>query len=101
MRDYTNFYIDGAWVAPTGGKIANVINPATEEAAGQITLGWAADVDRAVRAARTAFPSYSRTSRQERIDLLSSIFEIYAKRQDDLAEAVTEEMGGARGFGKG
>jgi len=101
MRDHTEFYIDGAWVAPTGGKITSVINPATEEAAGRITLGWATDVDRAVRAARAAFPSYSRTNRQERIDLLSSIFEIYSKRQDDLAEAVTGEMGAPRSFAKG
>jgi aldehyde dehydrogenase (NAD+) len=52
MRDYTRIYIDGAWVKPLDGKIIDIINPATERPAGQITLCSAADVDRAVEAAR-------------------------------------------------
>ena len=59
MRDYTRIYIDGAWVKPLDGKIIDVINPATESPAGQITLCTAADVDRAVDAARKAFISFS------------------------------------------
>jgi aldehyde dehydrogenase (NAD+) len=55
------FYIDGEWVAPVVPKPYDVINPATEEVAGQISLGSAADVERAVAAARRAFPSYSMT----------------------------------------
>ena len=93
MRDYTRIYIDGAWVKPLDGKIIDVINPATESPAGQIMLCTAADVDRAVDAARKAFIGFSCSSRQERVDLLSSILGLYAKRQADLADLLTEELG--------
>jgi aldehyde dehydrogenase (NAD+) len=73
IRINTNIYIDGRWVEPLGGKIVDIINPATEQPAGQITLATPANVDRAVKAARKAFVSFSRSSRQERLDLLSSI----------------------------
>ena len=73
IRDYARIYIDGAWVQPLDGKIIDIINPATERPAGQITRWTAADVDRAVAAARKAFTSFSRSCRQERVDLLSSI----------------------------
>jgi aldehyde dehydrogenase (NAD+) len=100
IRDYTRIYIDGAWVQPLDGKIIDIINPATERPAGQITLCTAADVDRAVAVARKAFTSFSRSSRQERVDLLSSILGVYAKRQDDLADALTEELGAPKKFAK-
>ena len=93
MRDYTKFYIDGAWVDPTAKKTLDVINPATEEVAGVISMGSEADVDRAVRAARKAFETYSRTSREERIDILERIIAEYQKRYEDMAKAITEEMG--------
>jgi len=93
MRDYQKMYIDGAWVDSAGGQPLDVINPATEAVAGVITNGSAEDVDRAVKAARRAFVSWSRSSRAERIELLSNILAEYQKRSKDLAEAVTEEMG--------
>ncbi|GGL33447.1 aldehyde dehydrogenase family protein [Caulobacter rhizosphaerae] len=93
MRDYLKFYIDGQWVEPKGSKTVDVINPATETAAGRVTLGTAEDVDLAVRAARKAFPSFSRTSREERIDLLERVIAEYQKRFEDMAKAITEEMG--------
>jgi hypothetical protein len=62
MRDYRKIYIDGEWIQPSGGQVLNVINPATEQPAGQITLATAADVNRAVAAARTAFRTFSQTS---------------------------------------
>ena len=68
MRDYLKFYINGAWVDPITPKTLDVINPATEGVAGRISLGSAADVDLAVKAARTAFESFSRTSRAERVE---------------------------------
>ena len=100
MRDCTRIYIDGAWVEPLEGEVIDVINPATEEPAGQITLCTAADVDRAVKAAQKAFTSFSRSSRQERLDLLSSILGVYAKRQDDLTDALIEELGAPKKFAK-
>jgi aldehyde dehydrogenase (NAD+) len=93
MRDYTKFYINGAWVDPVTPKTLDVINPATESVAGRISMGSAADVDAAVRAARAAFASYSQTSVAERIALLEAIINEYKKRYADMAAAITEEMG--------
>jgi len=93
MREYMKFYIDGQWVDPVELKTLDVENPATEKTAGKIALGSAADVDKAVKAARKAFKSFSQTSREERIELLNRIAEEYKKRFGDLAQAVTEEMG--------
>jgi aldehyde dehydrogenase (NAD+) len=93
MRDYLKFYIDGAWVDPITPKTLDVINPANEEVAGRISMGSAADVDVAVKAARKAFATFSLTSREERIDLLERILAEYQKRFGDIADAITEEMG--------
>ena len=94
MRDYTKFYIDGKWVEPAAGaKTLDVINPADESVAGRISLGAAADVDAAAKAAHRAFQTFSRTSREERVALLERIIEEYKKRFDDMAAAITEEMG--------
>ena len=93
MRDYLKFYIDGQWVEPKGSKTVDVINPATEAVAGRVTLGTAEDVDLAVRAARKAFATFSVTSREERVDLLERIIAEYQKRFEDMAKAITEEMG--------
>src|SRR5579864_3101134 len=93
MRDYLKFYIDGQWVDPVTPKTIDVINPATEEVAGHISAGSAADVDKAVKAARKAFETFSKTSREERIDLLQRILAEYQKRFGDIAKAITEEMG--------
>ncbi len=93
MRDYLKFYINGAWVEPTTPRKLAVINPATEEVCGHVSNGSAADVDKAVAAARTAFETFSRTSREERIDLMERILAEYQKRFGDIAQAITEEMG--------
>ena len=98
MSNQLKFYIDGAWVDPISPRIHEVINPATEEAVATISLGSAADVDRSVRAARTAFASYSRTSRAERIEMFASIIDAYKKRVDDIGRAVTAEMGAPAAF---
>jgi len=93
MRDYLNFYIDGAWVEPVRRQPLDVVNPATEAVAGRISLGSADDVDKAVAAARRAFASYSLTSRAERVELLKNIVSEFEKRYADIAAAITEEMG--------
>ena len=99
-RNYTKFYIDGAWVEPQAPNLFDVINPATEEAAGQVSLGSAADVDAAVKAARRAFETFSLTTKAERLDLLASIISAFEKRFDDLAEVITAEMGSPLWFAK-
>ncbi len=98
MRDYTKFYIDGQWVEPATPKTLDVINPANEEVAGRISLGSAEDVDRAVKAARKAFETWSLTSREERLDVLERIVAEYQKRYEDMAKAITEEMGAPAGL---
>src|SRR5271156_6775058 len=92
MREYLKFYIDGAWVDPVELKTLPVENPATEEVCGTISVGSAADVDKAVAAARKAFPSWSQTTREERIAVMERIVVEYQRRAGDLAAAVTEEM---------
>ncbi|WP_340645593.1 aldehyde dehydrogenase family protein [Phenylobacterium sp.] len=93
MREYLKFYINGEWVDPSEGKTLDVINPANEEVCGKISLGNATDVDKAVKAARAAFPAWSQTTREERLEVLGRILAEYQKRFGDLATAVTEEMG--------
>ena len=87
------FYIDGQWVEPAGSARLDLINPATEAPVGTIALGTAADVERAVAAARAAFPDFSATSREARLDLLARICDTYKKRYDDMARAICTEMG--------
>ncbi|MEU5880602.1 aldehyde dehydrogenase family protein [Spirillospora sp. NPDC047279] len=93
MREYVKFYIGGRWTDPAEPRALEIVNPATEEVCGTVALGSAADVDRAVTAARAAFPGWSSTSVQTRVELLESIAEVYQKRSADLAAALTEEMG--------
>jgi aldehyde dehydrogenase (NAD+) len=87
------FYIDGAWVDPQGRGLCQVVDPATEEPIAEIALGSAADVDRAVAAAKRAFRSFSRTSREERLALLKRILESYVARYDEFATTLSAEMG--------
>jgi aldehyde dehydrogenase (NAD+) len=101
MREYLKFYIDGQWVDPIEPKTTNVINPATEAVSGAISLGSVADVEKAVAAARRAFPSWSQTSREARLKILLRIQAEYERRQQELGEAITEEMGAPASLGGG
>jgi len=93
MVNRMQFYIDGAWVDPVVKKSIPVVNPATEEAMYEIAIGSKADVDKAVAAARRAFETYSQTSRDERVALLSKVVEIYKSRMKEIGAAVSDEMG--------
>ena len=93
MEHTQEFYIDGAWVSAAHGRPHDVINPTTEAVVATIRLGTAADVDRAVKAARAAFESFSRTSRDDRVALLQSIIKVYKARMKDVAAAISSEMG--------
>jgi aldehyde dehydrogenase (NAD+) len=100
VRDYLQFYIDGRWVEPASARTLDVINPATEQVAGRISLGAAVDVDRAVAAARRAFASFSLTSKADRLGLLQRILREYERRFDAVAAAITEEMGAPSWFAR-
>ena len=93
MREYLKFYIDGQWVDPVELRTLDVDNPTLEQVGGKIAIGSGADVDKAVKAARKAFDSWSVSSREERLDVLQAILDQYQKRAKDLADAVHEEMG--------
>jgi aldehyde dehydrogenase (NAD+) len=93
MKDCRKFYIDGKWVDPTTAHDFTVINPANEEPIATISLGSAADVDRAVAAAKLAFESYSETSREERLGLLRRIIEVYQSKMEEMAKVISQEMG--------
>jgi aldehyde dehydrogenase (NAD+) len=93
MREYLKFYIGGQWTDPAEPRTFDVTNPATEQVCGNVAAGSAPDVDRAVAAARAGFAGWSTTSSQDRLEVLQSILEVYSKRADDLAAALTEEMG--------
>jgi len=87
------FYIDGDWRKPATDRLIDVVNPATEETIAQIAGGSPADVDRAAAAARAAFEAYAATSRDERIALLARIDEGFARRKEDLVQAMCQEIG--------
>lgn len=93
LDTYLQFYIDGEWVAPLATATMDVIDPSTAQAFARISMGGSGDVDRAVAAARTAFPSFSTTTPRERQDLLERVLAAYEKRAEDLAQAVSHEMG--------
>jgi len=98
MNHNLKFYIDGAWVDPVTPAEIDVIDPSTEQAFTTVSGGAAADVDRAVAAAKAAFPSYAATTRAERLALLRRVVEVYKSRYDDLVRAVSRELGAPLGF---
>ena len=100
MIEKLQFYIDGRWVDPVEPRTMDVINPATEEVYGRISIGSAADVDLAVAAAARAFETFSQSSREERIDLLQAILDIFNRRSEEVAEAIMDEMGAPWGLAK-
>jgi len=93
MKDCKQFYIDGQWVNPLEPRALDVINPANEAVCATISLGSAADVDLAVTAARRAFNTYGFSSREERIALLEAVVAAYKNNYNEVAEAISEEMG--------
>lgn len=93
MYEYTNFYINGQWVLPEAENTLKVINPATEAPVGIISLGGSGDVEKAVAAARAAFPAWSNLPREERIAYLEAIIQGYQNRIGDIAQAISLEMG--------
>jgi aldehyde dehydrogenase (NAD+) len=99
--DNRQFFIDGAWVDPAEPKEFKVINPATEEVAGVISMGSAKDIDLAVNAARRAFDSYSRTPQAERLAMMERILAAYKAHYDEIAQAISVEMGAPVTLSKG
>jgi aldehyde dehydrogenase (NAD+) len=100
LSHHHQFYIDGRWIVPGGTDLIEVINPAMEEVCATIAAGTSADVDRAVAAAQRAFATYSQTSRDERLEMLGRVITAYRRRSDELAEAISTEMGAPLAFAR-
>ena len=93
MLDKRKFYIDGEWVDPIKRNDFDVINPCNEDPCAVISLGSTEDTNRAVKAAKTAFETWKETSKEERIKLLEKLLTIYKKRFNEMADAISLEMG--------
>ncbi len=97
---YNKFFINGEWVLPANRETLDVINPATEKPFATISMGTAADVDSAAKAARAAFASWSRSSREERLAIIDNILAGIKARSEDLAQAISKEMGAPISFAR-
>ncbi|UWQ24904.1 aldehyde dehydrogenase family protein [Leisingera aquaemixtae] len=93
MIEKRDFYINGQWVSPAEPNDFEVINPSTEEPCAVISLGSEADTNAAVAAAKAAFPGWMATPVEQRIALVEKLIEIYEARAEDLAKAMSMEMG--------
>jgi acyl-CoA reductase-like NAD-dependent aldehyde dehydrogenase len=93
VKVYDKLYIGGQWVPSTGSGTIEVVNPSTEDLAGSIPEGTPADVDRAVAAAKEAFEAWSQTSAEDRAKVIQAIAEGLAARTDEIADAISSEMG--------
>jgi aldehyde dehydrogenase (NAD+) len=93
MLSKLQFYIDGKWVDPAVPRVLEVIDPSNEEPFARISLGSKADVDKAVGAAKRAFATWSRSTKEQRLALLQAILDVYQRRYNEFAETISREMG--------
>mgnify|MGYP000048539811 FL=1 len=100
MYNYKECYINGQWQAVNNGQEVDVIKPSTEKVIGTITLSNEADVNLAVQAAKDAFVTFSKTSKQERISLLERIIEVYKSKFSKMARHISDEMGAPMNLAK-
>ncbi len=98
MIDKTKFYINGKWIEPKSKDKIEVIDPSTEKSCAEISLGNKEDINTAVLAAKNAFQDWGFSTKEERIKLLENLYSLYKKRWDDIAKAITIEMGAPKDF---
>ena len=100
MHAREQLYIDGKWIDSLGKGSIDVINPATEEIIGRVPVGSTKDVDKAVVAAKSAFDSWSKSSIEERIELLNALSNAFKERGEELAQTITSEVGTPIGYSR-
>ena len=100
MLDKRKFYINGEWVESVTKNDLDVINPSDESVCAVVSLGSQADTDAAVAAAKAALPSWSVSIKDERIALLERLYDIYERRMEDMAQAISIEMGAPIDFSR-
>lgn len=93
MRELREFYIGGRWVPAQSVLEHEMVEPSSEQPIGTVTLGDARDIDAAVAAAKTALPGWATTDPAERIALIRRIQDVYTVRSEEMARAISEEMG--------
>jgi aldehyde dehydrogenase (NAD+) len=98
MYNCARNYINGEWLNSTSGNVHDIINPATEESIGKVSFGTEDDVNSAVAAARAAFEGFSLWTVERRLELLGRIVDAYKIRWNDIAAAITAEMGAPAAF---
>ncbi|MFK3663177.1 aldehyde dehydrogenase family protein [Scandinavium sp. NPDC088450] len=93
MQQIDKIYINGEFVTPHGDQLFELYNPATEGVIGTVRLADEVDAERAIAAAKAAFPAWSKTSKEERIAVLKRMHKAVAAREDELLEAIVTEYG--------
>ena len=91
-------YINNEWIDSTGDEIADVLNPATEEVIAKVPVGTTDDVDKAVAAAKAAFPAWNATPIEDRIDLMEKFYTTIEARKDEIADTIVAELGASKKF---
>lgn len=100
MNNALKFYIDGAWVEPSGSARLPVVDPCTEEAFAEVAMGTPADIDRAVAAAKRAFASFSMTTPAERLALIRRILDAFLARHDEMGDIISREIGAPKAMAR-
>src|SRR6266850_1896625 len=98
MKTLTKHYVDGAFVESHGREVMDIIRPTDSQVIGRVTLGDEEDTRRAIAAAKRAFATFGRTSKEERSKYLRRLHEAASARIDDLTNAMVEEYGGVVQF---
>jgi aldehyde dehydrogenase (NAD+) len=93
MERHTKIYVHGEWIESTGTEFLQVVNPATETVIAEVARGTAEDVDKAVSAAQQAFPGWSVSTVQERVDVLNRLADIIEKNGDEVTSTIVSEIG--------
>jgi len=100
MKTITKHYIDGAFVESHGREVMDIINPTNRKVIAQVTLADEDDARRAIAAAKRAFTAFSRTTKEERAEILRQLHKVVSARVDDLTDAMVEEYGGTARFSR-
>jgi aldehyde dehydrogenase (NAD+) len=98
IKTITKHYIDGAFVECHGRELMDIINPTNGEVIAHVTLADEEDARRAIAAAKQVFPSFGRTTKEERSEILRNLHNAVSARIGDLTDVMVEEYGGVRQF---
>jgi len=98
MKTITTHYIDGAFVESHGREVMDIVKPTNGQVIGRVTLADEEDTRRAIAAAKTAFASFGRSTKQERAKILRRLHVAASARRDELTAAMVEEYGGVVQF---